>query len=428
MSMMAKLKTITGFFPFTIASLILGAACFWAYQSFAKEEQDLILSVLCIGFGLLLGLQFLQLVLSTLFFWLALRKKENPLLKGSCFEPLATGFKVKGYFLFPTIKITIKPIKNFPIAFIFKPQGFSLAEEVICQRRLKAKKLKCSVVFEDIMGLVRFRFSINRKLNLDVASRALIVSDTLKRAIFTSGDQLSHPFGNPIGDLVELRQHENQAPARHLFWRAFARSRKLVVKYPENAITQKNKSHLYFVPDRSDEPSAALAKKILKNFEKKPFTFQIDGLDQQADNYQKSLELLQDSSQIIDLEKSQLKKHLTESDEAMRLVFLPPRGGAWVRELIQTNQGLNNTCVFITVNKSDPSDQKAFLKKQRWPWQNKQNVEVSEYQAALKLYQKLNKHFVTAIIEHPSGRIVKGGKSLLAKGKPGFNQLSSIAS
>ena len=52
-----------------------------------------------------------------------------------------------------------------------------------------------------------------------------------------SGDAVSHPAGRQEGELIEMRRYGPGDPLRHVLWKTYARTRRLLVRMHERAIS-----------------------------------------------------------------------------------------------------------------------------------------------------------------------------------------------
>lgn len=74
------------------------------------------------------------------------------------------------------------------------------------------------------------------------------------------GDALSHPDAPAEGERVDMRQYAHGDPIRFVLWKVFARSRELVVRTPERALSPSEQTVAYLICGAGDEPSAAAAR------------------------------------------------------------------------------------------------------------------------------------------------------------------------
>ena len=80
----------------------------------------------------------------------------------------------------------------------------------------------------------------------------------------SSGDAFSHPLGLDEGDRADLRRYSPGDPARFVHWKIFARSRRLMLRVPERALTPVKRIVAYFVSGPTDEASAGAARAAIE--------------------------------------------------------------------------------------------------------------------------------------------------------------------
>jgi hypothetical protein len=107
------------------------------------------------------------------------------------------------------------------------------------------------------------------------------------------GDDFSDPRGAPEGDRVDMRQYVHGDSPRMVLWKVYARTRKLLVRVPEWAITAKPRSCAYLVAGRKDEPGAGLMRVLLeRGFLGESWRFGADGSPAYTGRLDEALDLL----------------------------------------------------------------------------------------------------------------------------------------
>ena len=111
-----------------------------------------------------------------------------------------------------------------------------------------------------MLGLARFGLYHEDPSALTVVPHAGGLSQMPLLISMSGGDEIPHPMGVADGDRVELRRYAPGDPARFIHWKAFSRTRKLMVRVPERALSRARRVVAYQVAGPDDEASAAAAK------------------------------------------------------------------------------------------------------------------------------------------------------------------------
>ena len=103
-------------------------------------------------------------------------------------------------------------------------------EEVVTPRvRGRHAGVTRRFVVEDIFGLCSFTFRKTWEAPLRILP-AMAVAGAELAAAHSHGDAFSHPSGRADGDLVEMRRYAHGDSMRHILWKTFARTRRLLVR------------------------------------------------------------------------------------------------------------------------------------------------------------------------------------------------------
>lgn len=135
-----------------------------------------------------------------------------------------------------------------------------LGERVTFQRRGILRGVTRRVVVESVLGFSRVAFRAEGDDGFDVLPRPLGLRRTPVLLSLAGGEDLPHPLGTLEGDRVDLRRYEAGDPARFIHWKVFARSRRLMVRMHERALTRTDRIAAFLVAGPEDEASAAAAR------------------------------------------------------------------------------------------------------------------------------------------------------------------------
>jgi hypothetical protein len=119
------------------------------------------------------------------------------------------------------------------------------------------------VKVEDLFGFCSVSWRWRQQADLTVYPKSVSVSAAPLQQL-QEGDELYDPQGHPEGDKVELRRYQEGDPLKLVVWRLYARSRQLMVRTPERALSLKRDLVAYVLTDPTDEPSASTARAYLE--------------------------------------------------------------------------------------------------------------------------------------------------------------------
>ena len=147
----------------------------------------------------------------------------------------------------------------------FVPDDGWLREEVRPRGRWNGTSIVREIAQEDLLGLWRVsgRFAEARPSFVLPDPGAIAVAELA--ACLASGDLLSHPWGPARGDLIDARPYTRSDPARLILWKVYARSRRLVVRAPEQARAPERRPLVYLVAGEGDDAAAAAARVVVES-------------------------------------------------------------------------------------------------------------------------------------------------------------------
>lgn len=193
------------------------------------------------------------------------------------------------------------------------------------------------IVVKDVLGFAGIDWQQEEPVSLVVTPKPLPVkAQSILRARF-SGDDIPEPKGEPRGDRVDMRQYSPGDPPRLLLWKVYARTGKLMVRVPENAITTAPRTCAYLVAGEGDEALASLARTIVEeNLLGQGWRFGADGSDKSVEHRSEALRLIARSGNP-GVETGHglsafLDKAHTEGFGSC-LVLVPPVEGEWVERV-----------------------------------------------------------------------------------------------
>ncbi|TNE86691.1 MAG: DUF58 domain-containing protein [Deltaproteobacteria bacterium] len=156
----------------------------------------------------------------------------------------------------------------------------------------------------------------------------------------TGGDGMAHPEGPPAGDPMDIRHYGEGDPIRFVLWKVFAKSRTLVVRTPERAISPQDRTIAYLVSAPGDQAAAGAARVAIETRALgNRWQLGADGCDESADNRPHAMELILRSAAVDDANSGAgLGRFLAglEGRSRRAVVFVPPVPGPWLDRVLAT--------------------------------------------------------------------------------------------
>lgn len=338
-----RVRRIAGYVPVRAPGVLFGAgaaALWW----FSHEHADYLLhpaSLVALG---LLALCGACAGLAALSLWWSLRRDDTALPdRLETTRAVRTGFRFARLIAWPLVEVRMTWEHPPGVEVALAPAGRWFEETVTAHERGRHERVVRRFVVEDIFGLtaVAFRRAVARPLVIVPAPSARGPAIAAGHA---AGDGFSHPLGEPQGDLIEMRAYGHGDPLRHVLWKTFARTRRLLVRMPERAISPRPTTSAYLVAGAGDEPAAATARLYVEaGLLGEDFVFAADGAAAPTSEAAQALELIVDSVQRRADGAAELDA-FRRGIEPVRLgrcvVFAPPSDGAWCERVAAFSRAL----------------------------------------------------------------------------------------
>lgn len=261
----ACLRKCHQLFPLTWSGLLTLAAGVIGWCTLGSRHRDLVISAASFILGLLVIVLMVCVLINALRLHLRLRREEQDIgtLKLETGYPRTTDYQLAiGYFPFTEITWSwTYPVQTDVVTTsTFK----TITETVTAQQRCQADHITRHFVVKDIIGLARMEWERTFPTAVTVIPNQENFSANQVLPSVSDGDEDSNPYGAPKGDRIEMRKYSNGDSSRDIIWKIYARTRKLMVRIPERAITAQPRSCAYLIGAHGDSSSASLARTILE--------------------------------------------------------------------------------------------------------------------------------------------------------------------
>jgi hypothetical protein len=330
---------VRGAFPFTGAGLLIVAGCSVALVHYGLGEIDLILlGVGAVGLGVAL-LSLIATSVAALVTWRRLRKRHSTdPLRLECGYWAQTGFWLPSLWYIPFVQIAwcwaSPPAKARALR-----RGGRAIEEIKPERRDTNDKLVRRFDIGDIFGICNITLRMEEQRNVLFVPWVGNLRQMHVLRGMSGGEELSHPDGPPEGDRIDMRRYVAGDPIRFVLWKVFAKTRDLVVRTPETAISPSRRTIAYLVASKDDEPAAGAVRVAVDvGAFGGEWMLGADGAAEVAESRDAALELLARSARAREEEAGDglgtFLKRAPQGRVGRAVVFVPPRPGPWLDKVI----------------------------------------------------------------------------------------------
>lgn len=334
------LRTIVGLFPLRLPGIALLALGYLAWRKQGQGHADYVLYAAgLVGMGIV-ALCTVFVIAAAIALAIRLRKRDGR-VEGS----VDAGVSHETGFAFP--RLTLWPLVTASMTWdepagarveVYKRSLWELGERVRFTRRGRLESVVRRFCVEDLFGLASVSFPRRAPATLRVLpARAAIDRHSIERKI--SGDGVSHPSGEPVGDYVEMRPYAPGDPVRHVLWKTFARTRRLLVRVPERALTIEPDPVGFLIAAPDDEATASVARTFVEDgVLGQRLLFAADGATQPARSTAEAIDQVVASARAPAEKSGEGLGYLLQAVDAAQLgncvVFVPnATPGPWVARL-----------------------------------------------------------------------------------------------
>jgi len=342
--------------PLTLLGAGLAVLGLWLSQALGAKEVDYVLRTAGLVAAGAVALSLALVLTASLRVWLGLRSVHRHQLDGVRLETgrtAGTGLQLPALRGWPLVQLRLVWEDPSDVEVTLTRSRGRLQETVRPLCRGQARQIRRRVLVEDIFGFARLGLPLSTQQLLRVdPSPARVTAHVVTR--FLGGDALSHPSGPAEGEMIEMRRYAYGDPLRHVLWKAFARTRKLLVRTPERAITPRPSAAAYLVAGPGDEPAASAARFFVEEgMLGVDFRFGADGAESVTSERQTALD------QIVGSVRhrrhggeglARFMRQLTPRQLEALVLFVPSEPGRWLRQVEQAAAQLRSSRVITAID------------------------------------------------------------------------------
>ncbi len=363
--------------PLTNLGLLVAVSAHFAYWAFAAPRGDYViqmaslLAALCVALGLGaagVGTLVLRRLLDRVHHDGAERPKPIRLEADVGFDE---GLEVPRRLFFALVYVRWFWEAPAGVRVVNQETSGGLRERLFADQRGLASEVARRFVVEDGLGLARFslRRVERRSVELEPCKGSLTGASFLPSV--AGGADAPHPFGEPLGDRVEMRRYVAGDPLRLVLWKLYGRTGELMVRTPETAMDPRVRVMAYLPAAKGDEPAAAAASvAIERGLLGGSWMLGTDGAGRGATTPAEALQLIMASRRFRGSSQGEgagLEPFRTMAEagaSARWVLFVPGVRGPWLETCVRTVRDLAaRTSVVIAVDPAATPSQSRF---ERW--------------------------------------------------------------
>jgi len=252
--------------------------------------------------------------------------------------PSKTGFSLPSIRFIPFIRVHWQWEQPAGPDVDVEQGGKRLLEVVMMHERGRFRHIYRRVFVEDSFGLSRIAIHLDDSQSIDVLPHLGGLRHAPMLISMAGGDELPHPMGIDRGDRMELQRYVPGDPARFIHWKVFGRTRKLMIRVPERALTQSHRTAAFLIAGQDDDATAAVTRMVLeRQLLGNDWVFGSDLAIAGTSDLEEALTEVMRSVEARDRSGHGLSPFLEEVEKqgpASLIIFAPPVAGEWIGQVL----------------------------------------------------------------------------------------------
>jgi len=347
---LSALRTAAGLFPLTAGGLMLLVAGLALHFFVGQDQADYVANAAGLLAAVLVAICAAASAMAATFLFVDIADRKTvdmPDLETDA--PRRTGFDLSTFRWWPFVQVDMGWIEP-DVRLELEDTGGRYLERITPVRRGRHGRIRRRFAVGDIFGLTSIAFtrSYDASLVVSPAKGRYSLSMALRQ---TGGDGYSHPDGTTDGELIEMRRYAPGDPSRFILWKAYARTRRVLVRTPERALSPQPSTVAFLIAGPSDEAAAATARTFIdEGLLGDDVVFAADGARGPAESDAEALDQIIDSADHRDdggQGLSQLMRKVGRTQLSNCVVFAPAVEGPWIELLSGFNRQLPSPATVI---------------------------------------------------------------------------------
>ena len=321
-------------FPVTGSGLVALAFSLVGFLHYGRDRLDhILLAAGVIGVGLVALDTLLVLIGTAAVVRAARRAPAGEPLRAECGRITPTDFQLPLLRWLPFVEVSWSWVS--PAAEVVpRREGGRLIEQIRPDRRDHFETVVRRIEVREVFGFARIAFRIRQDRGGRFAPWTGGLEHVQVAQGLAGGDAITHPDGPPTGDFFDMRRYGAGDPIRFILWKVFAKTRDLMVRTPEKAMSPDRRTIAYLVAGDGDEPAAGAARVAVDTGALgSSWLLGADGCSEAASSPDEALDVLARSARTRPDETGALSAFLgrVSRDPGTRaVVFVPARPGPWI--------------------------------------------------------------------------------------------------
>lgn len=333
-----RLRQAHGLFPMTRAGVLVAAGSAWAMRGLGMGRQDLILLIVgLVGLAVVVW-SVLATVLGAAV--VALRGRSvapMPAMELECGVRRSVEFALPSLWWLPFVEVDWQWVRPSVALKLTRRKG-RLAEQITPTRRGLVERIVRRIEVGDTFGLATITFHHEQPCALRMLPSTGGLRSMQVVQGMAGGDALGHPDGDPVGDRIDMRRYGAGDPIRYVLWKVYARTRELMVRTQELALSPTHQTVAYLVVGASDQAAAGAARVAVDHGALGgDWQLGADGSEQVADAAPAALDLIVRSGAMDEgLGGTGLQRFLHAASRTgvrRAVVFVPASPGPWLERV-----------------------------------------------------------------------------------------------
>jgi hypothetical protein len=328
---------------------VVAAIALLTHEGFARPRADYVLQLVTELALALVALAFFAVLPAAYWVHRAFKRGAAEQAGSADIFEAQRGFanllRMPSFRWFPVVNVRWEWIEPPGFRLELLPDDGALLERVEATERAHAERVVRRFVVEDAFGLARIVFDRTEARTVRALpwTGRLNVAPMLRSHV--GGDDFPHPLGELDGDRVDMRPYVPGDPLRLALWKVYARTRELMVRTPERAISPSLRIIAYLPSAEQDDPPAAAARVAIEHgLLGEDWTFSADGALHAATTVDEALTLITRSRAIRgepEASAAGLPRFLEEAGDVRNrlILFVPAQPGPWLQAAIDALRG-----------------------------------------------------------------------------------------
>lgn len=338
-----RLRRVRDLFPFTVGGLLLVGGCLLAYLYYGRQRLDhVLLAIGVIGLALV-AVSTLAVLIATLLVWRASRRVPvGEPLQAECGHVTPTDFSLPALRWLPFVDVSWTWLEPRAEVTMRRQRG-RLHEELRPTERDHFQRIVRRIQIAEVFGFARIAFRSRQERSGRFVPWVGALDKMHIASGLAGGDAMAHPEGSPVGDFYDMRSYSAGDPIRFILWKVFARTRDLMVRTPEAAMSPDRRTVAYLVAADGDEPAAGAARVAVDSGALgSKWLLGADGCGEAASSREEAMDVLARSRRAGADESGALGEFLgrvSKGAGTRAVVFVPARPGPWIQRVAAAARG-----------------------------------------------------------------------------------------